>query len=142
MKRIKALALSAVLLLSVLMLTACGRSEFGMSENTEKKMTITAENADKDDFFMVGSLEVEDGEQIVLSSDLTKGTIRVELIGTPAAQSIEELPELDGKATVTADLSGTDEAAETVPAGSYLLKATCLKKATGSVRIEVTSAEG
>ena len=142
MKRIKALALAAALLLTMLMLTACGKSEFGMSENTEKKMTITAQNADKNDFFMVGSLEVEDGEQIAFSADLTKGTIRVELIGTPAEQSIDELPELDDEATVKAELSGTDEFFETVPAGSYMLKATCLKKATGSVQIEVIPAEG
>ena len=64
MKRIKTFAGIIALLLAALLLTACGKSEFGMSENTEKRMTITAENADKEDFFAVGSLEVEDGEQI------------------------------------------------------------------------------
>ena len=140
MKRIKTFAGIIALLLAALLLTACGKSEFGMSENTEKRMTITAENADKEDFFAVGSLEVEDGEQIVVTSNLKKGSIRVELIGTPAEQSIDQVPEVDSEATMTAELTGTDGVSGTVPAGSYLLKATCLEKASGTVVIEVQPA--
>ena len=89
MKRIKTLTGIIALLLAALLLTACGKSEFGMSEATAKRMTIAADNADKKDFFMVGSLEVEDGEQIVVTSNLKKGSIRVELVSTPAEQSID-----------------------------------------------------
>ena len=46
MKRI-----TAVIIL-LMLLTACGKSEFGVTENTRKHMTITAVNADKDDFFI------------------------------------------------------------------------------------------
>ena len=127
-------------MLAALLLTACGKSEFGMAENTAKRMTIAADNADKKDFFMVGSLEVEDGEQIVVTSNLKKGSIRVELIGTPAEQSIDQLPEMNGEATLTAELTGTDGVSGTVPAGSYLLRATCLEKASGTVEIEVQPA--
>lgn len=127
-------------MLAVLLLTACGKSEFGMSEATEKRMTITAENADKKAFFMGGSLEVEDGEQIVVTSNLKKGSIRVELVGTPAEQSIDQLPEMNGEAAMTAELTGTDGMSGTVPAGSYLLRATCLEKASGTVEIEVQPA--
>ena len=111
-----------------------------MAENTAKRMTIAADNADKKDFFMVGSLEVEDGEQIVVTSNLKKGSIRVELVGTPAEQSIDQLPEMNGEATLTAELTGTDGVSGTVPAGSYLLRATCLEKASGTVEIEVQPA--
>lgn len=128
------------LLLAALLLTACGKSEFGMSEATAKRMTIAADNADKKDFFMVGSLEVEDGEQIVVTSNLKKGSIRVELVSTPAEQSIDQLPEMNGEATLTAELTGTDGVSGTVPAGSYLLRATCLEKASGTVEIEVQPA--
>ena len=137
MKRIKTLTGIIALLLAVLLLTACGKSEFGMAENTAKRMTIAADNADKKDFFMVGSLEVEDGEQIVVTSNLKKGSIRVELVSTPAEQSIDQLPEMNGEATLTAELTGTDGMSGTVPAGSYLLRATCLEKASGTVEIEV-----
>ena len=35
------------ILMLMLTLTACGKSEFGVSENTGKQMTVTAQNADK-----------------------------------------------------------------------------------------------
>ena len=139
MKRIISFALIAVL--AVLTLTACGKSEFTVTENYEKYMRITAKKANKDDYFMVGSLEVDEGEQIKITSDLTKGSIRVELVKAPEDQSIEEYPDMDNEATITANLHATDGAAGTVSAGTYLLRATCLEKATGTVYIEVTPAE-
>lgn len=136
MKKTQLIALIGVLL-QALMLTACGKSVFTMSENTEKKMTITAENAARDAFFMVGALEVADGEQIVITSELSKGSIRVEIVGAPQ-ESIEEMPAVDGEAIFTADLKGAGSVSGTeVPAGGYLLKATCLEKASGSVQIQV-----
>ena len=135
MKKTQLIALIGVLL-QALMLTACGKSVFTMSENTEKKMTITAENAARGAFFMVGALEVADGEQIVITSELSKGSIRVEIVGAPQ-ESIEDMPTVDGEAILTADLKAADSVSGTVPAGSYLLKATCLEKASGSVQIEV-----
>ena len=138
MKRMTSFTMIIALVLSMLVLTACGKSEFGLSENTEKKMTITAENADKDALFMVGSLEVADGEQIAITSNLTKGSVRVEIIGTPEEQSIDQIPDMNAEATLTADLKSTDSVSGTVAAGTYMLKATCLEKATGTVLVEVT----
>ena len=138
MKRMTSFTMIIALVLSMLVLTACGKSEFGLSENTEKKMTITAENADKDSFFMVGSLEVADGEQIAITSNLTKGSVRVEIVGTPEEQSIDQIPDMNAEATLTADLKGTDSVSGTVEAGTYMLKATCLEKATGTVLVEVS----
>ena len=138
MKRMTSFTMIIALVLSMLVLTACGKSEFGLSENTEKKMTITAENADKDAFFMVGSLEVADGEQIAITSNLTKGSVRVEIIGMPAEQSIDQIPDLNVEPTITSNLKSTDSVSGTVAAGTYMLKATCLEKATGTVLVEVT----
>ena len=138
MKRMTSFTMIIALVLSMLVLTACGKSEFGVSENTEKKMTITAENADKDAFFMVGSLEVADGEQIAITSSLTKGSVRVEIVGTSEEQSIDQIPDMNAEATLTADLKSTDSVSGTVAAGTYMLKATCLEKATGTVLVEVT----
>ena len=138
MKRMTSFTMIIALVLSMLVLTACGKSEFGLSENTEKKMTITAENADKGALFMVGSLEVTDGEQIAITSNLTKGSVRVEIIGTPEEQSIDQIPDMNAEATLTADLKSTDSVSGTVAAGTYMLKATCLKKATGTVLVEVS----
>ena len=141
MKRINYPAVIAVLTMTILTLTACGKSVFSLTENTGKLMTITAENADQDAFFMAGSLEVGDGEGIVIASDLTKGSVRVELMRASEDQSIDKLPETDGEPTITMNLRSTDGASGTVSAGGYLLKATCLEKATGPVRIEVTAAQ-
>ncbi len=135
----KARVITAILLLA-LMLTACGKSAFGMTENTEKKMTLTAENAEKGAFFLTGSLEVGEGERIVITSDLSKGSIRVEILASPESQSIDQLPETDGEAVITANLVRTDSASGSVAAGTYLLKATCLEKATGTVTVEVKPA--
>ena len=138
MKRMTSFTMIIALVLSMLVLMACGKSEFGLSENTEKKMTITAENADKDALFMVGSLEVADGEQIAITSNLTKGSVRVEIVGTPEEQSIDQIPDMNAEATLTADLKSTDSVSGTVETGTYMLKATCLEKATGTVLVEVT----
>ena len=138
MKKIVLLCFVSVTLL----LTACGKSEFKVNGNTEKHMTITAKNAEKDAFFSVGSLEVDDGEQIVISSDLEKGSIKVEIAGGSETESIDELPELDDEAVITANLVRTDSVSGTVSPGSYQIMATCLEKATGTVEIEVKTAEG
>lgn len=129
------------ILMLVLTLTACGKSEFGVIENTGKQMTVMAQNADKDAFFMVGSLDVADGEQIVITSNLTKGSVRVEIVATSEEQSIDKLPDMNGEAIITADLEKQDGASGTVAAGSYLLRATCLEKATGTIQIEVKPAD-
>ena len=129
----------AVLIL-MLTLTACGKSEFGVSENTGKQMTVIAQNADKDAFFMVGALDVADGEQIVITSTLTKGSVRVEIVEATNNQSIKELPIMDTEAIITANLENGDSVSGTVAAGSYLLRATCLEKATGTIQIEVKPA--
>ena len=104
-------------------------------------MTITAQNADKDAFFMVGSLDVADGEQIDISANLTKGSVRVEIVRSSDSQGIDGIPEMDGAAIISADLVRTDGASGTVPAGTYLLRAACLEKATGTIQIDVTLVE-
>ena len=138
-RKIFAVILAGVL--SLLTLTACGTSEFGMTENTEKRMVITAERAAKDDFFLVGSLKVDEGEQITISSDLEKGSVRVEILRWGEEQDADTLPETDGEATLTANLHAADGASGTVEPGNYSLKAVCLEKATGTVTIEVVPAE-
>ncbi|MCR5089561.1 MAG: hypothetical protein K6C08_08625 [Oscillospiraceae bacterium] len=128
------------ILILMLTLTACGKSEFGVTENTGKQMTVTAQNADKNALVMVGSLDVADGEETVITAKLSKGSVRVEIVATSEEQSIDKLPDLDGEAMLTADLVNGDSVSGTVPAGSYLLRATCLEKATGTVQIEVRPA--
>ncbi len=138
MKRKTARAVLLILLLAALLLTSCGRSEFELTENTGRQMTISAKNAQKDSFFMAGALEVGEGEQIVISSGIEKGVVRVEIVEEPEKQG--ELPAFDDEAILTANVSNGTGFAGTVPAGRYLLRAICTEKATGTVQIEVTAA--
>lgn len=142
MKKTISVLLTAVLVLSMMLMTSCGKSEFGLSENTEKLMTINAENAAKDDFFMTGTLEVADGEKVVVTSNLEKGSVKVELFATPEEQSIDEVPDVEaGEPVFMMNATGTDSQSGTMPASSLMLKATVLEKATGTVTIEVLPAE-
>ena len=126
-----------VLVLAAMMFAACGKSEFGVTDNTGKRMTISAEKAEKDGFFMVGTLDVADGEEIVITSALKKGRIKVEIVTRPEEQSMDKFPEIDGDAVLTAEVGSGEGATGTVPAGGYMLRATCLEKATGTVQVEV-----
>ena len=137
MRRFFAALLALALTLA---LTGCGGSSFGVTENSEKRMVITAQRAAKDAFFLGGSLDVEEGERVAIRAALTKGEIEVEIVPAPAEQSIDELPDFDGEAVLTAKLKSGEGAAGTVSAGSYLLRATCLERASGTVVIEVEPA--
>ena len=121
-------------------LSACGKSEFGVTENTEKHMLITAENADQGGFMAVGTLEANEGDQIVITSNLKKGSIKVEIIGGAENQTINEVPDINKDPILTANVKLTDMISGGVPAGSYMMKATCLEKATGTVSIDVKPA--
>ena len=136
MKKTKIIAVIIAAALLAASFTACGKSEFGVTEITEKKMTITADNADKDAFFTSGSLEAEEGDTIEISASLDKGSIKVEIIASPD-ESIDELPVLDGTAVIKETVSNDDTVSGSVPAGSYSVNVTCVEKATGTVQIEV-----
>ena len=133
-------AAAAILLAGAMLLTGCAKSEFLVSENTEKRMTISAVNAGKDAFFSVDSLEVEEGEQVVITANLTKGSIQVSIVAEPEEQSADAVPERNGDAVITANLKSTDSVSGTVAAGTYAMEAVCLEKATGTVVIEVKPA--
>ncbi|MBO5554525.1 MAG: hypothetical protein J5941_03260 [Solobacterium sp.] len=137
MKNRKTLFRIAALALSAVMLAGCGKSEFGVIDNTPKKMVISAENADKDDMIMTGGLEVGEGETVTVTSELTKGEVCVELFIQPEEQSIEEVPELEGDPILMANLKPGESAFAEMQAGDYIVRATCLEKASGTVQIEV-----
>ena len=133
----KRIALILALALSALLLTACGASEFGVIQNDPDRIVISAENAEKDAFFVTGTLEVAEGQQIVAAADLEKGSIRVEIYAAPEGEeSVSELTEL-GDALLTGDLKADERFEGGMAAGSYLVKAICLERATGSVEITV-----
>ena len=124
MKRI-----TAVIIL-LMLLTACGKSEFGVTENTGKCMTITAVNADKDDFFIIGSLEVAEGEEITAAADLTKGSIRVEIFKWADEQNADKLPtaDKDAETIITANLRSTESVSGLFSRDIIRLKPSALRR--------------
>ena len=101
MKKRRFLAVGLIFVLAAILMTACGKSEFGVTENTEKKMKIVCENAEKDAFFMVGTLEVEDGEEVSITGDMSKGLVKVEIVGAPEGEHLEVRATCEEKATGT-----------------------------------------
>ena len=135
MRKIRTTTFIVTIALMAGMLTSCGKSVFEVTENTGKAVTITAEKAEKDASVMFGSIEVEEGEQLSISADLAKGSVRVEILPEAEEQAIDKIPEMDEEAIMVGNFVRTDAESGTVPVGSYLVKATCLERATGTVRI-------
>ena len=137
----KRIAVILALALSALLLTACGKSEFGVIQNDPDRIVISAENAEKDAFFVTGTLEAAEGQQIVAAADLEKGSIRVEIYAAPEGEeSVNELTDL-GDALLTGDLKADERFEGGMAAGSYLVKAICLNRATGWVEITVEAGQ-
>ena len=139
MKR-RSIAIVLVLALAILALTACTTSEFSLEGTEEKKMTVSAKNAEKDSVAAVGGLVVGEGEMVVVTANLTEGSIRVEVLEAEETDE-EDAPDLSGEAIFTANLESTDSSSAEMNAGEYMVRATCLEKAAGTVTIEVVPAE-
>ena len=141
MKRIISIIVVAVLAVSMLAMTSCGKSEFSNSVKDEKNMTITAKRAETGDYFMIGTLEVEEGEQVTIDTDLKSGSITMRFLGSGGGDNIEELPETDGDAIYTAYLEGTDSQTVSFGTGSFMIMPTVTEKATGTITITVQPAK-
>ncbi len=141
MKKIISIIAIAALAVSMFAMTSCSKHEFSGQTDGDKNMTINAVNADKGDYFVTGTLVVDEGEEVAIDTQLEKGEITVEFIAAEGEGSIDELPELDGDATYTAYLSGTNSQTVSIGAGSFMIKPTVTDKATGTVSISVQSSK-
>ena len=141
MKKIISIIAIAALAVSMFAMTSCSKHEFSGQTDGDKNMTINAVNADKGDYFVTGTLVVDEGEEVAIDTQLEKGEITVEFIAAEGEGSIDELPELDGDATYTAYLSGTNSQTVSIGAGSFMIKPTVTDKATGTVTITVQPAK-
>ena len=132
----------AVLVMAMLAMNACSKNTLVMNSESEKSMTVEVTKAATGDFALTGSLEVAEGEQVVMTQNMEKGEVLIELYGTPAEQSAEEMPDIEGgEPVMKLNADGAGSMSGTLPAGSYMVKATVIKKASGTVQIDVTEAE-
>ena len=141
MKKTISIIAIAALAVSMIAMTSCSKHEFSGQTDGDKNMTINAVNADKGDYFVTGTLVVDEGEEVAIDTQLEKGEITVEFIAAEGEGSIDELPGLDGDATYTAYLSGTNSQTVSIGAGSFMIKPTVTDKATGTVSITVQPAK-
>ena len=131
--------LTLALVVSMAMMTSCGKEEFGVTDNSEKSMTINAQNAGKDLFFLSGSLELEEGQKIEITSALEKGTVELGFVSSEGMDNIDELPDTEAEPMITAIVTGEEVQTYGMTPGSYLVKATVLEKATGTITINVVA---
>jgi len=138
MKR-KACILSIMaLVLAMIAMTACSGSSFGIAVADEKTAAITAENADKDDMASSGSLVAGEDEQITIDSNLDSGEIRIDFISDEGFDDPEEVPDLENaEVKYTTTVSGVESQAVMFGAGSYIVRATVVDKASGTIDIVV-----
>ena len=129
-----------VLTASMLTMVSCGKSELTGEVIDEKSMTVTASKADTGDYFVTGSLEFEEGEQLSIEPNLESGEMTIEFINGEGMDNPDELPDVSGDAQYTAFISGTNAQTVSMPSGSYMIKVTVTDKATGSVAINVVGA--
>ena len=141
MKKIVYFMLAAALAMSMLVMTACSGGVFSADASNEKLMVLTAENANEDQEITIGSLEVAEGDQITVTPNLEKGRVMVELIQAPEDQSMDELPDFDGEATLKGEIVAGGGMSGTVDPGSYYVRATVLEKANGTIEIKAEPAE-
>lgn len=141
MKKIMYFMFTAVLAFAMIAMTSCGKSEFTFSDNSEKMMTVKAVNASKESMVMAGTLEVAEGEQAVVYSNLDEGTVNISLYKAPESESADDIPEMDGEPVASVDMSGTDSETCALEHGNYMVKATVVEKATGTLDIEITPAD-
>ena len=133
----KIIGIAMLVMLATAMMAGCAKSEFAATDVTEKTITVNAQNADKGMAFMTGNLEVAEGETITITPSLTQGTVELEFVLAAEEQSAEEMPETDGEAAFTAEVSGSEAVVADVAPGSYMVKGAPVEKATGTIAIEV-----
>ena len=137
MKKFTSIVIVAILLLAVFSIASCGKIELTVTDNTEKAMTIVAEKAKKGAFFTVGTLVVEKGEELEITSELETGSIELGFVNSDGMDDVNEVPDLSDRSQLPVVVSGKTTQRCQAEEGSYLLKAEVKQKATGSVRIEV-----
>lgn len=120
------------------LLSGCGKSNFGVVINEDLNAEITAENAAADSEGSAGSLTVRDGEIIIIEPSLEKGTIKVMLTSSESSDDIDaDVEELmgQGESAFEKEISGSDPVECELAEGDYMVTAIVTEKATGTIII-------
>ena len=133
-----------LILICTVMLSGCKKPNFGISVNADNTVSIEAVRASKGSFGGAGSLEVGEGQKIVVESKLDgKSEVSVSFTGDDVSMKADaEITELteamkgeNASLEITVKGSGTTE--YDLEAGVYFLAAKVIEKANGTVLISV-----
>ena len=132
--------IAVILLLLVLSLTGCKKSNFGVVTDSASAKII-AENASKDMFGAAASFEIADGQKLYVEPALTKGEVSVKIksINLDIDAAVDDLK--DAVSGTDSDLefriSGTTPEEYELAPGSYSVYASVLSKADGTIQMTV-----
>ena len=137
MKR-KHIFTAIAMLVLVLMLAGCGKSEFGVVINEDFNVEITAVNAKADSSGAAGTFSVGEGEKVMIEPAFDKGSVLVQFFALD-----EELNEgnmfPEGDPAYEIEISGTEPIECGFGQGDYLVQVTVKEKANGSAVISTKS---
>ena len=143
MKTKRTLILIIAIIACAVLLTGCKKSNFALRINEDNTAVIEAVRASEGSFGGAGSLEVAEGQKLVIESKLgKKGEISLKFIGeaipgpdAEAKQLIETVTSEEAVLEVT--LKGDETAEYEIAPGVYFLSGKVLSKANGTVQISV-----
>ena len=131
-----------------LTLAACSSSSesYSLSFNilNNKEGEVVIENADKDSAVSSGALEVGEGEEILITSELEKGKVLIQIqksaeVNTEDTNDLE--PPTFDHADVEVEMEGSEIAHCTVVPGEYDVNIVMLDKTSGKISMTVQPAE-
>lgn len=131
------------LIAAVLVLTGCKKPNFGVRLNEDSNIEIIAENASKGFMGAAGVLTVENGQKLVIDSDLKdKSEILVKLIpasgfgmDASAEDLLSAMTDENAETEITVKGKSSDDY-EVVP-GDYTVRAESVTKSNGTIVIRV-----
>ena len=140
----KRIILVITLVITIFAFSACSNKTTltGDMDENGKSINITVDNASKGDYFVAGTLIVEEGEQLLFDTGLNKGDMYIEFFKT---ESIEDPDEISinklGNAIYTKAISVPEYTPINIDPGYYIIKPTVTEKANGSIKITVQQIE-
>ena len=131
-----------ILILAVI-LSGCKKPNFGINVNADNTASIEAVRASKGSFGGAGSLEVGEGQKIVVESKLNgKSEVSISFTGDVPMKADAELTELTEamkgeNAALEITVKGTGTTEYDLEPGVYFLAAKAIEKSNGTVLISV-----
>lgn len=129
------------LVILMLCLAGCRRSNFAVMVRDDYTVEVIAENAKKDMFGGAAGFDVQEGQKLYVEPSLSKGEINIKInsFNLGADASVEELKDAasGNNAELDINISGTEPSEYDLEPGDYSVYASVLSKADGRILFSV-----